>query len=219
MSGDQEPGPEEAGSVVAGPGDGVVPHGPAGGAVDPGPAGRAPAAGDVVPTAAARAGADLARAALDRAKEEARQRSAQPRSSSRRRSPARARSSGLSGPGPDARDPQPFGAAIRGLFAERGWEQTAKNAQVMGAWDRLVGPELAAHCRPESLRDGELVLVAESTAWATQVRLLARTLVTRLSAELGPGVVSRVRVHGPTAPSWQRGPRRVLGRGPRDTYG
>jgi predicted nucleic acid-binding Zn ribbon protein len=26
-------------------------------------------------------------------------------------------------------------------------------------------------------------------------------------------------VHGPTAPTWGRGPRRVAGRGPRDTYG
>jgi predicted nucleic acid-binding Zn ribbon protein len=64
-----------------------------------------------------------------------------------------------------------------------------------------------------------LVLVAESTAWATQLRLLAGRLQARLSAEVGSGVVTRIRVHGPSAPSWRRGPRRVAGRGPRDTYG
>jgi len=104
-------------------------------------------------------------------------------------------------------------------LAERGWEQTARSAAVMGRWDSLVGPELAEHCRPVSLRDGELVLVAESTAWATQVRLLGRQLIARLNRQLGAGVIRQVRVHGPTAPSWVKGPRRVAGRGPRDTYG
>lgn len=91
---------------------------------------------------------------------------------------------------------------------------------VVGRWEALVGPELAAHCRPERLVDGELVLVAESTAWATQLRLLAPAVLARLATELGAGVVRSLRVHGPTAPDWQSGPRRVTGgRGPRDTYG
>jgi predicted nucleic acid-binding Zn ribbon protein len=103
--------------------------------------------------------------------------------------------------------------------AAAGWQATLPTATVMGAWDALVGADVAAHCRPERLIDGELVLVAESTAWATQLRLLTRPLLARLRAELGEGVVTRLRVHGPTAPSWRRGPRRVTGRGPRDTYG
>ena len=71
-----------------------------------------------------------------------------------------------------------------------------------------------------SLRDGELTLAAESTAWATQLRgVLLPVLMTRIRSELGPGVVTRIRVHGPTAPTWGSGPRRIAGRGPRDTYG
>ena len=93
------------------------------------------------------------------------------------------------------------------------------SAAVLARWEALVGDEIAAHCRPVSLRDGELTLAAESTAWATQLRLLAPRLLGRIQAELGPEVVRRVRVHGPTAPTWTAGPRRVAGRGPRDTYG
>jgi predicted nucleic acid-binding Zn ribbon protein len=104
-------------------------------------------------------------------------------------------------------------------MADRGWEATAADAAVLARWDALVGAEIAAHCHPVSLRDGELTLAAESTAWATQLRLLAPRMLARIRAELGPEVVSRVRVHGPTAPSWRAGPRRVAGRGPRDTYG
>ena len=38
---------------------------------------------------------------------------------------------------------------------------------------------------------------ADSTAWATQLRLLAAQLVHRLNAELGAGTVLRVKVRGP----------------------
>lgn len=108
---------------------------------------------------------------------------------------------------------------MRRLMADRGWERTASAAAVVGRWDQLVGADIAAHARPTSLVDGQLVLVAESTVWATQLRLLSGQLLARIAGEVGAGVVTRIRVHGPTAPSWQRGPRRVAGRGPRDTYG
>jgi len=94
---------------------------------------------------------------------------------------------------------------------------------VFGRWAEIVGPELAAHTRPESLDDGELTVTADSTAWATQVRLLAAQLVRRLNAELGAGAVQRVRVRGPAGaagPVRRPGEWRVRGgRGPRDTYG
>jgi predicted nucleic acid-binding Zn ribbon protein len=108
---------------------------------------------------------------------------------------------------------------MRRLVDDRGWAATVTSAAVAARWDALVGPEIAARCQPESLRDGELVLAAQSTAWATQLRLLVPKLMTRITAELGAGVVTRIRVHGPTAPSWRKGPLRVNGRGPRDTYG
>ena len=73
--------------------------------------------------------------------------------------------------------------------------------------------------RRTALVDGELVLVAESSAWATQLRLLTRTLQSRLAAQVGEGVVTSVVVRGPAQPDWRKGPRRVRGRGPRDTYG
>ena len=161
-------------------------------------------------------GPDLARAALSRAKAAARAKGLQPgapRGRARRADPAR------SGSGPDGRDPVPFGAMIRRLVDERGWEETTTAAGVLANWDRLVGPEIADHCRPSSLVDGELVLVAESSAWATQLRLLTRTMTRRLAEQVGEGVVTSIVVRGPAQADWRKGPRRVKGRGPRDTYG
>jgi predicted nucleic acid-binding Zn ribbon protein len=116
-------------------------------------------------------------------------------------------------------DPQRLGQAIGGLLDQRGWQQRAAIGSVFGRWAEIVGPELAAHTRPDSFADGELAVTADSTAWATQVRLLAPQLVRRLAAELGDGTVSRVKVRGPEAPR-RRGAWRVPGsRGPGDTYG
>ncbi|SCL15848.1 DUF721 domain-containing protein [Micromonospora inyonensis] len=164
-------------------------------------------------------GPQLARAVLDAAK--ARREAAAPR----RRSvvggggDGQRRLRGYSGPGPDPRDPQLLGAVLSRLVKARGWEQPAAEATVFGAWERVVGPEIAQHSRPVKLEDGELTVEARSTAWATQLRLLAGSLLQKIAREVGHNVVRKLHIHGPAAPSWSRGPRRVRGRGPRDTYG
>jgi predicted nucleic acid-binding Zn ribbon protein len=120
---------------------------------------------------------------------------------------------------PRREDPQPLASAIGGLLGARGWEQRAAMGSVFGRWAEIVGRDVAAHTRPDSFADGELAVTADSTAWATQVRLLAPVLVRRLNAELGDGSVRRVRVRGP-APPRPRGGWRVPGsKGPGDTYG
>jgi predicted nucleic acid-binding Zn ribbon protein len=116
-------------------------------------------------------------------------------------------------------DPQPLTAAIDGLLDQPGWRAAAATGSVFSRWAEIVGPDLAAHTHPETLADGELTVSADSTAWATQVRLLAAQLVRRLAMELGDGAVRRVKVRGPAAPRYS-GALRVRGaRGPRDTYG
>jgi predicted nucleic acid-binding Zn ribbon protein len=120
---------------------------------------------------------------------------------------------------PRREDPQPLTGAIDGLIEGRGWQQRAAMGSVFGRWEEIVGRDLAAHTRPDSFADGELAVIADSTAWATQVRLLAPMLVRRLNDELGDGSVRRVRVRGPAAPR-SRGGWRVPGsKGPGDTYG
>jgi predicted nucleic acid-binding Zn ribbon protein len=161
-------------------------------------------------------GVDLARTLLSRARADARARgrAVQERKAARRGEPGRS-----SGARSDDRDPQLLGASVRSLLAARGWESEAAVGGVVGRWPEIVGAELADHCAPDGFAEGVLVVRAESTAWATQVRLLAPTLVRRLNEEVGDGTVTRVDVRGPGGPSWRKGSLTVRGRGPRDTYG
>ncbi len=180
------------------------------------------------PRSPVRRGLEIAREALAAAKVEARR-----RGRSRRRRLRAAREAGRapawrsrrgaadqrSSAHPDDRDPQPLTAAVDRLLAERGWQTDAAIGGAMGRWPAIVGPQLAAHCEPLSFDKGELVVQADSTAWATELRLLAPTLVRRLNEDLGAGTVAAVKVLGPGTPSWKRGRLSVRGRGPRDTYG
>ena len=158
------------------------------------------------------AGDDRGRRLIDRARKAA----PPPRRRKRRVDPDEQR---WSGAGADERDPALLGASIDAVVRDHDWEDTLRKAGIPARWPQLVGADIAEHCRPERLEAGVLTCVAESTAWATQIRLLAPTILARLRADLGPDVVARLRVHGPTAPDWRHGPLRVTGRGPRDTYG
>jgi predicted nucleic acid-binding Zn ribbon protein len=165
---------------------------------------------------------DLARSALTDARQIARGRPV--RKSGRRgagKAPAPGvRRGGYSGPGPDENDPQPVGSVLAGYVEDRGWQLPLAEARVFADWAGLVGEDVAAHSTPMVLRDGELKVSAESTAWATQLRLLTASLLARLVAELGPEVVTKLSITGPVGPSWKHGGYSVRGtRGPRDTYG
>lgn len=174
---------------------------------------------------------DVARAALARARSHAR---AAGRSTVRTNSGSYQRTWRVSvdpdeqlrsGPSPDARDPQLLGSAIDSLVEQRGWHDEVSVGAVLGRWNEIVGTDVALHVRVESFipataTDGaSLVLQADSTAWATQMKLLLPALRRRLDEELGQGVISNVRILGPASPSWRKGAFHVPGRGPRDTYG
>jgi predicted nucleic acid-binding Zn ribbon protein len=86
----------------------------------------------------------------------------------------------------------------------------------------MVGPEVAQHCEPQRYDEDARVLTVrcDSTAWATQLRLLAPQLVARLNADLGQGTVRLIKVLGPGGPPRRYGPLRSPGStGPGDTYG
>lgn len=134
---------------------------------------------------------------------------------------SRRNTSGYSGSGADpARDPHRLGSLLGGFVEDQGWDRPLAEARVFADWTQLVGDDIAAHAHPQSLVGGELRIAAESTAWATQLRLLSARVLARLVAELGPDVVTKLHISGPAAPSWRHGGRSVRGhRGPRDTYG
>src|SRR6478672_6766072 len=158
-----------------------------------------------------------AAAALARAREAARAKGLRPGSRPVKR--RRPQAGAFSSSGRDGRDPSLLGDQMDRLLLDRGWKVDVAVGSVMGRWPQIVGTDVAAHSTPVSFADGILTVRADSTAWATQLRLMSSSILGRLEAEVGKEAVSELRVNGPGAPSWSRGSRRAQGPGPRDTYG
>ncbi len=140
----------------------------------------------------------------------------------RRRRPSGRRSVDpqVSGARPDDRDPKLLSSAVEDLVRAKGWTTDVNVHTLLARWPLLVGAANAEHSRPEAYADAVLTVRTDSTAWATQLRMMAPQLVALLNSHLGDGTVTRVVILGPDAPSWKKGRRSVRdGRGPRDTYG
>jgi predicted nucleic acid-binding Zn ribbon protein len=168
------------------------------------------------------AGMDLVRRTLEEARGAARSQGkdvGRGRNAPVRRAPVAGRRRSWSGPGPDSRDPQTLGAATNELARSRGWQPRVAEGEVLGRWPAVVGEQIAEHAVPTTLRDGVLTVSAESTAWATQLRMVQAQLLAKIAAAVGDGVVTSLKIVGPVAPSWRKGRYHVSGRGPRDTYG
>jgi predicted nucleic acid-binding Zn ribbon protein len=117
------------------------------------------------------------------------------------------------------RDPFELGAVLDGLTSRLGWNSPLARSELIASWSEIVGEETAAHSHPIGIEDGVLSVQCDSTAWATQLRLMRSQVTTQIAQRFPEAGIDSVRFQGPNAPSWKRGTRSIPGRGPRDTYG
>ena len=116
------------------------------------------------------------------------------------------------------RDPRSISAIVGASIEDRGWTPFLARASVLAQWDDLVGPDVAAHTNAD-LVDDVLVVACDSSAWATQLRMLRHDILREIEIRFPDSGIDEVQVLGPGVPTEIRGPRSVKWRGPRDTYG
>jgi predicted nucleic acid-binding Zn ribbon protein len=126
---------------------------------------------------------------------------------------------GASVPFSAGRDPQALSSVVDALTAKLGWNSPLAKSELLASWHELAGAETAEHCVPVGIDDGTLTVRCDSTAWATQLRLMRSVVLGQISVRYPDAGITQVRFVGPNVPSWKRGPRSIPGRGPRDTYG
>ncbi|MEN9620664.1 MAG: hypothetical protein RL499_857 [Actinomycetota bacterium] len=117
------------------------------------------------------------------------------------------------------RDPSGLSDVLDAVTHTLGWTSPLARGELLTAWPELVGADIAAHSEPAGIDDGVLTVQCDSTAWATQLRIMRAEILTTILRRYPDAQVSSIRFSGPGAPSWKKGPRSVPGRGPRDTYG
>ncbi|AWB83075.1 DciA family protein [Corynebacterium liangguodongii] len=136
------------------------------------------------------------------------------------RGPARGRPTG-----PDGRalgrsyQVKGFGTLVRAEIRKRDWTENMAYGWVMGNWAQLVGDKIAQHTQVQMIKEGEVFITCDQTAWATQLKYMQATILSAIAQKVGPGVVTALHVYPPRTKNWRKGPLHVKGRGPRDTYG
>jgi predicted nucleic acid-binding Zn ribbon protein len=77
------------------------------------------------------------------------------------------------------------GDLLDGLLHGWGLDERLKQYRALIVWDEVVGPQIAAHTRPEKIRDGILEVSVDQPVWMQQLQLLKPQLLNKLNARLG----------------------------------
>jgi len=119
------------------------------------------------------------------------------------------------------RDPGVFGELVQREIRRNGWNRNFAVGTLKGNWAGIVGEDVARHTTVAMYKEKErqLHIECDSTAWATNLRLMQSMILQTIARKVGPDVVAELRIYGPRPPNWRKGRYHVKGRGPRDTYG
>jgi predicted nucleic acid-binding Zn ribbon protein len=90
-------------------------------------------------------------------------------------------------------DVRPMGDSVAKIARQLGLSTPTRIIQVFSNWEEVVGSVIAAHSRPERLRAGELLVMVDEPAWATELRFLEAEVLAKLNAvQAGDPVTSMV---------------------------
>ena len=71
------------------------------------------------------------------------------------------------------------------VLTDLGLDAAAGVLRIVDRWEEAVGSEIAAHCRPVSLRDGRLEASVDSSVWCQQLQLRSPEILASLRQVLG----------------------------------
>ena len=95
---------------------------------------------------------------------------------------------------PEGTAPKRVGEHLSTVLRRIGAGDARTTAAIFSGWATAVGPGVAAHAQPLSLRGTTLVVGVDAPAYATQLRMMTPQLLARLAELAGPGAVDGVEV-------------------------
>lgn len=95
---------------------------------------------------------------------------------------------------PGDAEPRRVSESLDRITRRLGGPASSVFASLFAGWEELVGPDIAAHSRPVSLRRGVLVLMVDHPAWATQLRFMTSELLVRICEAVGTSDVAEIQV-------------------------
>ena len=95
-------------------------------------------------------------------------------------------------PNSNGDEPRPLTDGLDRVVRHLGAPSVRAVTDVFTVWEEAVGPQVAAHAVPKSLRDGVLKVAVDDPAWTTQLRFLEADILSRLAASLGDEAPDRI---------------------------
>ena len=85
--------------------------------------------------------------------------------------------------------PAAVGPLLADTFRDTPLAKRLAEAEIWIAWDRTVGPQIAAQARPSAMRDGVLTVMVASAPWMQQLTFLKGEIRERLNQQLGAELI------------------------------
>lgn len=90
--------------------------------------------------------------------------------------------------------PERLADLLAQYLKQSGLGDRVKQAAVIEEWDTLVGPEIAAVTRPQSVSaDGTLFVAVRNHAWMTELTMMERELLASLNRVTGDRPIHKLR--------------------------
>lgn len=67
------------------------------------------------------------------------------------------------------RDPKPVGEILPALLEKLGVDADFAGGDVFSKWQKIVGQQIAANCRPRRIKNGVLIAAVSSSAWLMEL--------------------------------------------------
>ena len=91
-------------------------------------------------------------------------------------------------------EPRKLADSLDRISSALGGPTAGALATIFERWPAIVGPSIAAHARPLTLRRGTLTIAADQSGWATQLTYLEADLKRRINELAGPDQVAAIKV-------------------------
>ncbi|MFW6114770.1 MAG: DUF721 domain-containing protein [Thermodesulfobacteriota bacterium] len=82
---------------------------------------------------------------------------------------------------------------VQTIFAAPGYPVALDDMKLWKIWDGLVGPEIASHAQPSSIRKGTLVVKVSDSVWLQELEFRASELRETLNHALEREAVRKIR--------------------------
>jgi len=88
----------------------------------------------------------------------------------------------------------PLSAALTSVLRDLAGTRPKSHAELWARWRTVVGPEMYRRSFPVALRGTTLVVGVSTSSWLQELSFLKTAILDRIAEEIGPGVVSEIKL-------------------------